>query len=159
MCTHIHPPHLWDVDESILQMRKSTGVPDSSQSKSKLTSHGMEEAPSSHSQDHPRPWEYPQALRVVFLWQGQAHAGLPPRTTAWGPEVCPLFPLTNCSPLWGCGLDRLLVTKNIFLQISMLRHVPRINIRDQWESLRPGSQQGRNSYPRVDEHPRLKYRL
>lgn len=34
-------------------------MPDSRRSKSKLTSYGVEAAPSSHSQDQPSHWEHP----------------------------------------------------------------------------------------------------
>lgn len=67
------------------------------------------------------------------------------------------FPLPSAHLYEACGLDRLLVTKNNILQVNMLRHGPRMDIRDQWESPRPGSQRERNGYPRVDEHPRLKH--
>lgn len=50
------------------------------------------------------------------------------------------LPLPAAHLYVACGLDRLLVTTNIFLQVCMLRHGPRMDVRDQWESARPGSQ-------------------
>lgn len=142
-------------------MRKDTGVPDSSQSKSKLTSHGVEEAPSSHSHDHPRPWEHPSHRPCGWCSFGRDRLMLDFRQgQLLEAQRCALcFPSPTAHLYEACGLDRLLVTKNIFLQVSMLRHGPRMDIRDQRESPRPGSQQGRNSYPRVDEYPSLRYIL
>lgn len=142
-------------------MRKGTGVPSSSQSKSKLTSHGVEEAPSSHSQDHPRPWEHPSHRPCGWCSFGRDWLMLDFRQgqllEAQRHVLC--FPSPTAHLYEACGSDRLLVTMNIFLPVSMLRHGPRMDIRDQWERPRPESQRERNSSPRLDEHPSLKYIL
>lgn len=136
-------------------MRKGTEVPDSSQSKSKLTSHGLEAAPSSHSQDQPRPWERPSHRPWGWCSFGKDRLMLDfcQRQLLEAQRCALCLPSLTAHLYEACGLDRLLVTMNIFLQVSMLRHGPRMNIRDQWESPRPGSHQERNRYPRVDEHP------
>lgn len=105
-------------------------VPDSRRSKSKLTSYGVKEAPSSHSQDQPSHWEHPatgqggeRGWRCSFgrdrleldFCQGQP-------LEAQRPALC--LPSPTARLYGACGLDRLLVTMDIFLQASVLKHVP-----------------------------------
>lgn len=129
-----------------------------SQNKTKLTSHGVEAASSSHSQDWPRPWEHPSHRPSGWCSFGRDRFMLDFRQgqllEAQRLALC--LPLPTAHLYGACGLDRLLVTVNIFLQVCMLRHGPRMDMRDQWESPRPGSQWERNSYPRVNKHPSLR---